>query len=237
MTASTSRQTPPATTLLTPWAEGVWIVAAPQTMLGLHLGTRMTVVRLPGGELLLHSPVPISPELRREVDALGAVAHLVAPNLYHHLHVGPWAEAYPKAILHAPAALSTKRPDLRVHVPLGPTAHADWQGALVPLAIDGSMLGETVFLHPASRSLVSSDLAENFATSDHLPTRLYLKVAGVHGKVGWSRLLRFMYRDRPAARRSIDALLEHDFDRVIVAHGAPIEHDAKGAVRATFQFL
>ena len=32
-----------------------------------------------------------------------------------------------------------------------------------------------------------------------------------------------VYRDRRAARRSFDALLERDFDRVIVSHGEPIE--------------
>jgi hypothetical protein len=85
--------------------------------------------------------------------------------------------------------------------------------------------------------VISSDLAENFATSDHWPTRMYLKVGGVHGKVGWSRLLRFVYRDHAAARRSVDALLAHDFDRVIVAHGDPITRDGKDAVRETFRFL
>lgn len=238
MSTSSPSPTPTTpTTLLAPWSRDVWTIAAPQTMLGLHLGTRMTVVRLPGGGLLLHSPVPLSSSLRREIDALGEVTHLVAPNLYHHLHVGPWVEAYPNALLHAPRALAKKRADLRVHAELGAAPHPDWQGALVPLAIDGSMLAETVFVHPTSRTLISADLAENFATSDHFATRLYLKVGGVHGKVGWNRLLRFIYRDRAAARRSIDALLEHEFDRMVLAHGSPIEHAAKDAVRSTFAFL
>ncbi len=240
MTRTTPTPKPAATTsnaLLAPWGRDVWTVAAPLRMLGLHLGTRMTVIRLPGGGLLLHSPVPISPELRREVDALGAVIHLVAPNMYHHLHIGPWAEAYPNAILHAPAGLAKKRPDLRVDAALGSTPHADWQGALVPLAVDGSMLVETVFVHPASQTLITSDIAENFATSDDFFTRMYLKLGGVHGKVGWSRLLRFVYRDHRAARRSIDAILEHDFERLILAHGAPIDHAAKDAIKSTFAFL
>jgi N-methylhydantoinase B len=58
------------------------------------------------------------------------------------------------------------------------------------------MLKETVLFHPATRTLIGADLVENFETSDHLPTRLYLKISGIHGRVGWGRLMRFVYRDR-----------------------------------------
>jgi hypothetical protein len=43
--------------------EGLWVAAAPLSFLGLHLGTRMTVVRLAGGELWVHSPIAATPEL------------------------------------------------------------------------------------------------------------------------------------------------------------------------------
>jgi hypothetical protein len=49
---------------LTPVADGLWTVSEPEfRMLGLKLGTRMTIVRLPQGTLLLHSPVAISSAL------------------------------------------------------------------------------------------------------------------------------------------------------------------------------
>jgi hypothetical protein len=127
----TSATTPVAQ--LEPWADGVWTVAAPQRMMGLHLGTRMTVVRLPGGELLLHSPVPLTDGLRGDIDALGRVAHIVAPNLFHHLHAGDAAAAYPDALLHAPAPLAKKRPDLRIGATLGEVAHPGWGDALAPV--------------------------------------------------------------------------------------------------------
>ena len=50
-------------------------------MLGLRLGTRMTVVRLTNGGLLLHSPVLMSPALREELDAIGPVSHIVCPDM------------------------------------------------------------------------------------------------------------------------------------------------------------
>lgn len=218
-------------------AEGLSSAAAPLSFYGIHVGTRMTVVRLPSGGLLVHSPIALDPERKREVDALGEVTHIVAPNLFHHLSAGPWAEAYPTAVVHAPRALRKKRPDLRIDRELEDASPKTFEDALVPLAIDGTMLRETVFVHAATRSVLSSDLVENFVTSDHWPTRWYLTAGGIHGKPGWNRFLRFIYRDKKAARASIDRLLEHDFDRVLLAHGEVIETNAKETLREALSFV
>jgi hypothetical protein len=224
--------------MLALFVENVWTVDAPLSFFGMRIGTRMTVVRLPSGVLLLHSPIALSPSVRSAIDALGEVAHIVAPSVYHHVWAGEAALAYPLARIHAPAALRAKRPELRIDAPLDRARPEDFEGALVPCAIAGSMLQETVFVHPSTRSVISSDLSENFVEApDHLPTKLYLQAGGILGKPGWHRLLRVVYRDRKAARRSIDALLEHDFDALVLAHGSPIARGAKQAVRDTFTFL
>jgi len=68
---------------LEPVAENVWAVSAPLALLGtFHVGTRMTVVRLSNGDVLLHSPVTMSPELAEQVGAIGRVRHIVCPNRY-----------------------------------------------------------------------------------------------------------------------------------------------------------
>ncbi len=205
--------------------------------MGMHLGTRMTVVRLAGGDLWVHSPVARTGELAAAVDALGPVRHIVAPSLFHHLSAGEWHAAYPGAALHGPARLAGKRKDLRLTATLEEAAQAPWASELVPLHVDGCMLDETVFVHRATRTLVASDLVENFTTSPHWFTRQYLKLGGIHGKVGWNRLMRFVYRDRPAARRSVDAVLAEDFDRVVIAHGDVIAQGGKAALRDALTFL
>ena len=45
--------------------------------------------------------------------------------------------------------------------------------------------------------------------------------------VGMSPFFRLMIRDRVAFARSIRAIMERDFERVIVAHGEPIPRDGK----------
>jgi hypothetical protein len=217
--------------------EGLWVAAAPLSYFGLRLGTRMTVVRLAGGDLWVHSPVALSPPLRAAVDALGRVAHLVAPNLYHHMFIAPWKEAYPDAVVHGPKALARKRKDLAFGATLEEVRAAPWAGELAPVHIDGCMLDETLFVHRPTRTLVSSDLTENFATSPHWMTRTYLKMSGTHGRIGWPKPLRLLYRDHKATRRSLDSLLEHDFDRVVIAHGDVVASGGKDAIRETFEFL
>src|SRR3954468_16452764 len=69
---------------LVAFADGIWICAAPVRFLGLRLTSTMTVLRLSDGGLLLTSPVAMTPERRLAVEALGRVAHLYAPNLFHH---------------------------------------------------------------------------------------------------------------------------------------------------------
>jgi hypothetical protein len=51
------------------------------------------------------------------------------------------------------------------------------------------------------------------------------------------RVVKLAYRDRSAARRSLETVLAWDFDRVIVAHGAVLESGGKEIVRQAFGWL
>ena len=105
------------------------------------------------------------------------------------------------------------------------------------LPIEGTILNETVFLHTPSGTLICSDLIENFKTSDHWLTRVYLKASGVYGKPGLSRALRIAFRDKRAARQSIDAILERPFEGICLAHGDPILRGGREALRESYRWL
>ena len=203
------------------------------SMLGLRLGTRMTLVRLPDKSLLVHSPVEPTAELRAAIDALGEVSLVVAPNAYHHVYAGHFAAAYPKAKLVGAKALRKKRPDLRLAQTL------DEKGAL-PEGVVGvyvpSRLDETVLYVPRLKTLVCADLTENFDTSmEHWPTRVYLKAAGIYGKPGVARPLRGLF-DKKGTLRAIDEITSFDFERVTLAHGRVIEHDGRRIVRESYDW-
>ncbi|RLB42086.1 MAG: hypothetical protein DRH30_05485 [Deltaproteobacteria bacterium] len=222
---------------LTKFAEGVWLASAPNKYLGWQLGTRMTVLRLGDGSLLIHSPIALDDSLKREIDTLGPVGHIVAPNLFHHLHAGDAARAFPEAKLHGAAGLRKKRPDLRLDALLGEQNEPAWRDDLDTLTIEGTLLNETIFWHKPSGTLVTADLIENFESADDWWTRLYLKAGGIHGKIGLSRMLRLAFRDRKKARRDIDQVLGWGFDRIVLAHGNPIGSNGVDALRETYAWL
>ncbi|MEQ9320478.1 MAG: hypothetical protein RIF41_15030, partial [Polyangiaceae bacterium] len=46
-------------------ADGIWEITQPLRFLGMAIGTRMTVIGLPSGGLLLHSPIAVDDALAR----------------------------------------------------------------------------------------------------------------------------------------------------------------------------
>ena len=141
--------------LLRQLAEHLWVAERPQTFYGLPVGTRMTVIRLAGERLLLHSPVGLDVELRRELDALGRVCFAVAPNRLHHLHAGEVAEAYPGTRLWVAPGLERKRPDLVFEAVLTDEAPQEWRGEVGQVFFRGRPYeNEVTFFHRASRTLI-----------------------------------------------------------------------------------
>lgn len=222
----------------TPFAQGVWLESGPVDIVGMPLTSTMTVLRLGDGSLLLCSPIELTPERRAAVEALGPVAHLYAPNAFHHLHIGEWAAAFPSARLHAPAGLAKKRPDLRIDRVHGTAPEPGFAGVVEELTIAGFRLEETaLFVRPAS-TLVVADLVHNIGSPPHPWTKVYAGAMGFYDRIALSRMLRWMaFSDRAAARRSIDALLELPFDRVVLGHGTPITTDAREALATAYQWL
>ena len=198
----------------------------------------MTVARLADGGLFVHSPVRLDMETRRDLDGLGPVRAVVAPNKYHHLYVGDYFAAYPNAQIYAAPGLAEKRRDLRFHGVLTDEAPALWAGRIDQLVFHAlSVTNDVVFCHRASRTLIISDLVFNMHQSQSLATRLFFKLDDAYGKFGPSRLWRLLIRDRATARAAVDRLLGWDFDRVIMAHGDILETGGKEALRASFAWL
>jgi hypothetical protein len=217
--------------------EDVWTAPAPLTMLGLHLGTRMTVVRLPSGGLWVHSPIGLDEDGHETLRSLGPVEHVVSPNLYHHLFVGPMTDAHEDAVVHARPGLRKKRPDLRIDADLDGTAPDAWGGVLRPVHIGGTMLDEVVFFHAPSRLLISCDLVENFTSCPHLLTRMYLKMGGIYQKPGLARPLRLVFRDRQRAREAIDRVIGLPFHGIVLSHGDLLPEGGPDVVAAAYQWL
>lgn len=203
----------------------VW--EAPQRFLGLEVGARMTALETSGG-WLLHSPIAVDP------GSVGPVRWLLAPNLLHHLHVRPWLAAGVEGW--AARGLPEKRPDLRFAGVVRPgEAPFGEEVALFPLTCL-PITNEVVALHRPSRTLVVTDLLFHFP-----PTSPWLTRAAMFCACAWpgcrSSLLEVAAMHRPTARRELGAILEQDFDRIVLAHGEVVESGGKEALRSAYRWL
>jgi hypothetical protein len=219
-------------------APDLWVAERPQRFYGLEVGTRMTVVRLADGSLLLHSPVSLDEALREELDALGPVRFAVAPNRVHHLHAGEVARIHPGARLWVAPGLERKRPDLVFEGVLGDEAPPPWRGQVDQVFFRGRPYeNEVVFHHRASRTLVLCDLAFHFRAGTHPVTRLLMRLIRSYDRFGPSRLDPLLIRDRRQARESLERILAWDFDRIVVAHGDVLERGGRQALRDGYAWL
>ncbi len=217
--------------------DGVWTAHFPLSVMGLRLGTRMTVLRLSSGGLLLVSPVPITEELRAAVDAIGTVEHLVSPNLFHYMYINEWKQAYPEATLWAEAALADKKPEIKIDQVLGDEIPAVWANDLDMINVRGMpAVRERIFLHKGSGTLVQTDMVFNISDAGWM-TNAYLSMCGIKGKVGSSYLLKMVTKDKPAAAGSIDEVLAWDFDNMVVPHGDNVVGGAREQLRAGLSWL
>ena len=219
-------------------AENLWVAERPQSFYGLPVGSRMTVIRLGGERLLLHSPVALDGDLRGQLDALGRVSFAVAPNRVHHLHAGEVAQVYPGARLWVAPGLERKRPDLVFEAVLTDDAPEEWRGEVAQVFFRGRPYeNEVVFFHRASRTLIMCDLAFNFGPRAAASTRLLMKLLRSYGRLGPSTLDPLLIRDRRAARESLERILAWDFDRIIVSHGDVLESGGHEPLRRGYSWL
>ena len=206
----------------------LWTTDSSLRFLGLEVGARMTVVRLPGPKLLLHSPIAATAELVREVKALGPVAYLVAPNRFHHLYIGQWQQACPEASVYVAPGLDAKRPDLEIAGVLADEPESGWAETIDQVLVEGFPLAnEVVFFHRPSATLIATDLAFNITSSSPPLTRLAFRFIGTSGQLAPTLLERLLVRDRAAFRHSLERILEWPFDRVVVAHGEVSEEGGR----------
>ena len=218
-------------------APGIYTVARPLSFFGIEMGTRMTVVQLGDGRLLLHSPVALDDALRDAVSALGTVAIIVAPTLFHHLYVAAWHDAFPSAALWCCPGLERKRADIAWTAVLADDIRAPFGDEIEHVVFGArSIENEAVLFHRPTRSIVSSDLVFDFGS---LPSRVTRVVGALVGNrtAGSTVLERLTIRDRPRARRELDRMLAWEAERIVIAHGAIVREDATGVLERAFAFV
>jgi hypothetical protein len=230
------------TAALKPFAPEIWIADGPTVTAGagFHYPTRMAIIRLAGGGLFVWSPVALSDELRTQVDALGAVQSLVAPNSLHDSFLGEWAVAYPEARLYAAPGLRGRRKDLMFHADLGDTPSPDWEGEIDQVVVRGNLITtEVVFFHRPSGTAIFTDLIQHFSPGWFAGWRAAVARWDLMtaAEPQTPRKFRTAFVDRRAARAALHRIAAWPTQRVLMAHAEPVEADGQAFIRRAFRWL
>jgi hypothetical protein len=189
----------------------------------------MAIVRLPGQRLLLYSPVWLTPRLHGELQELGEVRYILSPNKIHSQTLPAYADAFPRAELHAPPGLVERRPDLRVTATLSDRPPDDWSQELDQALTAGNVFfSEAVLFHRSSRTLLVGDLVENLDESS--TTRwggALARLFGIGREPVASPEFRLYTHDAEVAATAFARILSWDFDRIFLCHGALITENAR----------
>ena len=232
---------------LKPVAPDLWVVDGPEIRFG-YLGfkmpfpTRMTIVRLSHGGLFVHSPIALDEKLARAVEALGPVEHLIAPNTIHYWWVPDGKARYPAAQVHAAPGLDrkAKRP-LPIDSVLSASPPPEWAGEIEQVLFAGDVMAEVDFFHRPSRTLILTDLIENFepARIKSWVLRLLVRLAGAADPDGSApRDMRVTFRrHRAEMRAGVERMLAWQPERVILAHGRWYAQNGTAELTRAFRWV
>ncbi|WMT90937.1 DUF4336 domain-containing protein [Pelagibacterium sp. H642] len=241
------RTYPPLDTLK-PIAQDIWIVDGPIIEFGMpwpKMGfpTRMTVVRLSDGTLFIHSPTPLSAGLKSEIEAEGAPAYVIGPNRIHYWWVPEWHTAYPEAKVYL-APRIREQAGKRITFPTNEITNPSgfpWDAEIATLPISGDFMTEIVFFHRRSRTLILTDLIENFEPEklSNPLMRLVTRLGGVQAPDGqMPRDMRLTYRrNKTDLRNAVETMISWNPERIVIAHGRWFPADGANELRRAFRWL
>ncbi|CAE7366198.1 unnamed protein product [Symbiodinium natans] len=216
----------PTGSVLTALNTDLWVAERPFIWNSIDVGGKMAVVRLPDGGLWVHSPVDLDEELRKGLEQLGPVRHIVSPNFEHVKWAAQWKGAFPDATLWGTPGMKDKFPKIPfdVELPSDSSAPAEWGGALLMCFADCErtpLLGtpffnEVIFYHVPSDTLMCTDIFWNYPSG--LPS----------GSALWKFLMdkiylpfykRFMVTSPGSLNAVLDAVAEWKPEKLLPCHG------------------
>jgi hypothetical protein len=187
---------------------------------------------LSSGDILVHSPCPVDDALTTQVRKIGPLSHIIAPGSYHYFHVSAWQDAFPDATTWICPGVERKSPDLDFDWLLSDHSPETWASEIDQVLVRGNrFIWEVAFLDKPSKTLVLTDLVENIGEQTqgtNWVLKLWWKVVmnmwdkpkpAPEYQMGWSH--------KASAKRSLERILEWDFERVVIAHGENLDSEPR----------
>ena len=226
-------------------ADAVWIVDGPLIRFGpagfkMPFPTRMTIIRLSDGGLFVHSPTALPDALKAEVESIGAVRFIVGPNRLHYSWIADWRAAFPDAEIWLAPRIREQAGE-RIDFPaydLEGSSGYPWEAEIATLPVAGRYMSEVVFFHRLSRTLVLTDLIENFEPQKLSFLQRLLTWVGAaqdpHGSM--PRDMRLNY-SRDVLRAAVETMIGWNPERITLAHGRWYAQNGAAELRRAFSWL
>ncbi len=212
-------------------ADGLWTVDA--ELSSLPIGRRMTVARVAGGRLMVHSAVACDEPTMAAIDRLGPIRFIVVPSGFHRMDAPAYAARYPEAlVLTMPASRARASQQVEVHGDYGQLP----VGAPLTFEPLVGVPAEAVFIHAApdgSETLIFNDSFMNLPASIPGFRGWVVKLIGSTGGPKVTRTARLaMVKDKQAYADHLRRLAARPrLARVVPGHGAIILDGAAAALR------
>lgn len=201
----------------------IFYVDVPFDIWNIHIGNRMTICRLQSGDLWVHSPISPQVDLVADIKALGPVKYVIAPNLFHHLHLRRFKQHFPEALYLAVPGLAQKRSNFKFDLELNDPRQLPWGDEIEAVWLQGMpKVNEWEFFHKASKTLILTDLLFNFVSVPNWQTKLFARMNRCYQKPHWSWYFHFNIGDKQALTESLDQIRQWDFEKIMLTHGAPV---------------
>jgi hypothetical protein len=238
---------PPLNTLK-PVVDNLWIVDGPMIRFGVPglkfpFPTRMTVVRLSSGDLFVHSPTPLGPELRQELCRIGTPRWIIGPNRLHYWWIPEWRAAFPSAQVYLAPRIKEQAAGRIDFAALSLDAESGfpWDHEIGTLPIAGNFMTEVEFFHRPSRTMILTDLIENFEPHkmQSLITRWLIRLGAVQDPDGQTpRDMRLSFaRQKDEVRAAIEKMIAWEPERIILAHGRWYERNGTAELRRALRWI
>ena len=200
----------------------------PWNVFRIDFARNVTLLRLRDGRVVIRSSAPFTIKDVAAIRRFGEPAWLVDATLLHDTFAQEGRAAFPDLPYLAPDGF-TKATGIPTE-PLGsPPSH--WKDEIDVLKLDGNRMNEHALFHRRSATLVVGDLFFSFPKETRGWAGFFVRhIMRLPRLFGISVLFRMTIRDREAFKRSMKALLQWNFDCLVMAHREPLDKNAKPTV-------
>lgn len=200
----------------------LWCLESYFVVCGCRGSVRMTAIETMAG-LVLYSPVRLTMETVAQIESIGRVAVIVAPNLFHHLFLRQCRATFPEARVLIARGLEAKIGALPGAEEISTKTRFCAEDAFDHFVFDGHALHETVLFHRPTTTLITADLIYNFGPRQYLAERTFFRAIGCYGAPKVAFYHRYAIKQKQSVSRLVETVSLWQPRRIIMSHGDIIE--------------